>query len=633
MVSYGLPHLTDIDEDYIVSRVITMVGTGDLNYRSYYWGGIHFYLLFVIFSAYYLIFHAKYIPFEQFASIPVENFYQVARLFNVLLSLIVIYLTYSIGKKLYNQKTGLIASLFLGVGTYYYITAAMVRLDILVMIFVLLAFIYIYKITSEATVNNYVKAAVFTGLATGTKYYGLLMLFPMIYAHLTAKKSKKRKNSYLFLSFAIIIIIFILTNLFPILNWDSFMKDLSIHVSTAAAPHWSTSEIPSISKYGGMFLYNIGIIGTLVFIVAILYFFVRPSKKESLLLIYPLAHFMLAIKSNMVYPRYMIVITPLLWIFLAKSIVEFFSSRPKSTLNKYCFRALVTIILLLPSIRTLDVFISTFKPVTSNLAYEWINNNIQPGMGIWYESYTVRPDSKNYKIYRFTNIKRLNISALRNPSNSCQYLIIREHGNWPNIRKDLISSTKVEKTFTSVKNKIAGPNIIILKIEPNPSKKISNPLRKAFSPENFPIVINIGNINEDEIYLSSGWSKAFYGPKRGTYRWIRSLPAPFYFKLSSSFKNIEAIKIHLTLFADETDQNNIVLKIKVNSAFDKKIILKNGLNEYSINLPKEQLRYGNDKLNSLEFRATYETGQTFVSNDNRETRGPQIRMHKIIFSM
>lgn len=632
MTSKGLPHLTDMDEEYIVSRVITMAQTGDLDYKSYYWGGVPYYLLFFIYSAYYLIFYANSIPFEKFVMIPPENFYHIARLTNVILSLIVIYLVFHLGKKLYDRKTGLIASLLLGVGIYYYITATMVRIDILTMVFVLMAFIWIYKITYETSISNYLKAAVFIGLATGTKYYGLLMFLPMIYAHFTAKKEKKRKSGYLLYSFLVITVIFVLTNLAPLLHWSSFMKDLSIHVSSAGQAHWSTIEVTSITKYGNMFLYNIGIIGTLVFIISVLRYFSKPSKKDSLLLIYPLTHFMLAIKSNMVYPRYMIVITPLFWIFMAKSFNEFFEKRPKTAFYKYSYRILLALLLILPSIKTLEVFISTFKPVTSDQAYEWINRNIQPGMGIWYEAYTVKPDAKNYRITRFNNIKRINLTALKRPESSCQYLIIRKDSGNPEYRKRLMNESKIEKEFLAERGKVSGPNIVILRIETNSSDVEMNRAINPFTPADFPASINIGIAKEDERYLGSGWSKVFYGPQRGYYRWIRTMPAIFYFKLSDTCREFHEIKMNLHLLVDETGSDRTELKYSLNGEPEKEIALKNGLNECIIILNKENLKFRDNQLNSIVFRATYNTQASTKRTFNTEDPGPQIRINKMIFS-
>ncbi len=159
-LGWGLRHLPHNDERAFVESVAEMLAAGDLNHRFLQYPGLFSYLLASV-----LVF----LPAPQTS----PQAYLAARAVNASFGVLSVLLTYLLGRRLAGERAGLAAAALLAVSPVEVRTAHMVRPDVTLHAFVLVALLAFERLGSRLRFDIASGAAL--GAATAVKFSGPLL--------------------------------------------------------------------------------------------------------------------------------------------------------------------------------------------------------------------------------------------------------------------------------------------------------------------------------------------------------------------------------------------------------------------------------------------------------------------------
>jgi hypothetical protein len=158
-LDWGLRHPPHIDEEPFVEHSLAMLGRGDLDHTYYEYPGLIFYLLAV--------------PLAFFRS-GGPSAYMAARATIALFSLLNVVLIYHLGSLLKGPRAGLVAAALLAVSPAEIRVAHMIRPDIVLETFALLALVSFHHVGERARSDLLAGAAL--GAAVAVKFTGVLLV-------------------------------------------------------------------------------------------------------------------------------------------------------------------------------------------------------------------------------------------------------------------------------------------------------------------------------------------------------------------------------------------------------------------------------------------------------------------------
>lgn len=445
-LNFGLPFLYHVDEARFADISLNYF-TGDFNPHFFHVPSLHTYLVAGLWGIYYFIGKlfgnfSDISSFMEFFRTDPTSFILIARSLSVLLSLGTILLLFILGKKMYNTRVGLTAALFLIFSHVHNKISHYSVPDVPMVFFLVLTFYFIWKIYREGKPSSYLLAGLSAGLATSMKYGGQLLYIPLILSHFFyGLKNKKSLKSLIFswpllISGVVFLAAFLAGSPFALLDFQKFWNDFrwqSQHLFTEGHYGSSTSYPAWLFYLFFGFRENIGPISQLLIPLGLILFLLRPSKKEIILLSYPLLLFVLVGTWKAKAVRYILPLTPFLILFSAWTLdavsqkIEKFlviHSKKISILSKAIFPVLLIFCLVHPLYKTIRFDYSLTQKDTRTLAKEWIENNIPINSKIALEMYCPPLSEKDYELhYRHTlgNVK-LEFLAAR----GVEYIVISD---------------------------------------------------------------------------------------------------------------------------------------------------------------------------------------------------------------
>ncbi len=242
----GLPYLYQSDENFVFEIALN-IGNNlrtqhNLMPMNYYYEGINLAyptflptLLTLVYGFLFILGLWDVTPQEIAARSLQPNettlLFMAGRLIIVMMSIATIYLIYLIGKREYNEKTGLLSALFLSVIMVHVRYSHWFITDIPLVFWITLCFYYTTFILKEGKLKYYIYAGIAAGFATGTKYNGFLIFFVILAAHLLREKDRlSSKNELLrllfdnriFISLGATVGVFLITTPYALLAFDEF---------------------------------------------------------------------------------------------------------------------------------------------------------------------------------------------------------------------------------------------------------------------------------------------------------------------------------------------------------------------------------------------------------------------------
>jgi 4-amino-4-deoxy-L-arabinose transferase-like glycosyltransferase len=193
-VAFGLPALNDPDEPLFMMTALDMLRSGNPNPG---WFGhpatLTFYAIALVMVAVAGagILTGRFADLDAFVAAAYADpsiLFLPARLFFVACGVLCVWLTYRLGKRLGGARLGLIAAAFLAVNSVHVSYSQVIRTDVQMTVFVLLATLASLNIVERGRWRDYVLAGMFLGLGVATKWpAALFAMSPIVAAFVTGK--------------------------------------------------------------------------------------------------------------------------------------------------------------------------------------------------------------------------------------------------------------------------------------------------------------------------------------------------------------------------------------------------------------------------------------------------------------
>jgi 4-amino-4-deoxy-L-arabinose transferase-like glycosyltransferase len=186
-IGYGLPYVYWIDEYHEVMRALEL-GTGHFNFERTGKGGFYL-LLFFEFGLYFLVLKAAGFvsSVQQFAEQFVRDptpFYLMGRATAAAFGCATVAAAYWVGRRAYGAHAGLVGAAFLAFNVLHVDLSHRVGVDVPMTMLATLTIVFALQIVERGELRDYALAAFCAALATTTKLPGLLLLLPLLIAHM-----------------------------------------------------------------------------------------------------------------------------------------------------------------------------------------------------------------------------------------------------------------------------------------------------------------------------------------------------------------------------------------------------------------------------------------------------------------
>jgi hypothetical protein len=199
-IDFGLPYQYHQDEGHEVYRALRL-GKGDFDFDRNFKGG-YFYLLFIEYALYYLVLRATgaIVGLDDFAvKIIFEPtpFWLIGRLTTAIIGTLSVYALYRLGKKVYDERVGLLAALFLAVAVIHAECSHYITVDVPMTLCLILAFSALIDVIRENSLRPSLRAGLLIGLAMLFKASAALAIIPFIFAHFQPKRRGRAKTAWM----------------------------------------------------------------------------------------------------------------------------------------------------------------------------------------------------------------------------------------------------------------------------------------------------------------------------------------------------------------------------------------------------------------------------------------------------
>lgn len=378
----GLPHFIPIDEG-LVNTIVLNLSISDLNPHDFIYPGLLYYILLPVFTFFKIFIFPHLMNLSNLG--PFFSYLLIGRTLIAIFGVFNIILFYVIGKKLFDSYTGLVAALLLAIDPMYIAWSFILKPDMLMSSLVLVAFLFICKLynNKQSREVDYILIGLFIGLATASKYNAILIIVPFLLVHFLSLKNKANFiNKNLFLAFFFICLVFFIFNPFIILDFFNFLKNIKSEFNTATNGFYLN---PMANKQGWIHypcvLFNV--LGSGVFIVSICGFILsiwRHSKKDILILSFPLTYYIIIGRLRNSPAHYLLPIIPFILLLAAQFLrvcINTISRIKPLRKIRYGVICLIILGLILPTLYSSIYYIRWINQKdTRILARDWMRNNI-----------------------------------------------------------------------------------------------------------------------------------------------------------------------------------------------------------------------------------------------------------------
>ncbi len=221
------------DESFVINMILQM-RPDDLNPHYFINPSLHYYTLLLGIKIGHWIGYIKNFSLPTMTNLqgqPVENMtlndyqkmYIVGRFITVVESILAVLLIYLTVTKLYDKKTGLIAGFIFAILPTPVFQSHFFVVDSPAVFWSMLCLYYLVRCIDKKEINKkwFILSGILLGLALGTKYMNILLIFPFLLIFYT--KYRKLGWKYLLMTIMIMIIVFFITTPYSLISFREFL--------------------------------------------------------------------------------------------------------------------------------------------------------------------------------------------------------------------------------------------------------------------------------------------------------------------------------------------------------------------------------------------------------------------------
>lgn len=352
-LGWGLRHTPHLDEQFFVENVRGMLARGDLDHRFHEYPGLVFYLLLPVVAA------------VDRTTLAREG-YLLARGLVAAFGVASVGLVYVLGRTLAGRAAGLAAALLLAVSPIEVQTAHMVRTDVVLETFVLLAMLAFVRVGKELRWDLWSGAAI--GAATALKFTGVLVAPSYLARRLVAPGPRVAR---VLIAAAVSLAVFAVCSPYTLLHFQDFVSGAQSQVSHhyVVRPRGEQSYRGMLLTYGQVLAKGLGVAG--LALVAAGAAAVRGDWRRWLpLAVFPVLAVALFSTAEVNRDRYVLSAMGVLAVF-AGAAVAWLAGRS---------RGLALAVTLLaaggPLLQSLRYLAAIARPGTRDLAVDWVQAHV-----------------------------------------------------------------------------------------------------------------------------------------------------------------------------------------------------------------------------------------------------------------
>jgi len=398
-LQHGLPFEYHPDEQQYILPGIGVV-SGNFEPLAYYNPTLYPYLIGLVYTLTYLglrLFNA----FPEFwdlniawsdAMLPwTTGIIYLARYTTAAVGVFTTLMVYHVGRRAYNRVTGLGAAIIFGLAFLPVREAHFAVSDAPVALFITITLYFCIKIIQRGHPTDYLWAGVTFGLATATKYSGILLAPTIVLAHFLSKRygnwSTRLRSIWLPVAAGVASIVgYLLVSPYTVLRWPEFWDDFSENLRSGQQGFQGIDLDPTGSGaifYAKSLIWGMGWPVFLLFASAIIFALWRHRRNDILLVSFPLLVFVYMQRQEMYFVRWMMPLIPPMCILAAeatRATVEWLLKKQPQVKRSIAAVSLTAIVLfMLPTLFMAAKADHIFsQPDTRTEALEWISQNIPP---------------------------------------------------------------------------------------------------------------------------------------------------------------------------------------------------------------------------------------------------------------
>jgi 4-amino-4-deoxy-L-arabinose transferase-like glycosyltransferase len=403
----GLPYAVGVDEPQIMDRVVRMMKTGDFNPHFFDWPSLTIYAhLFVACLAF--LGGAMRGAWNGLAQVSPSDFYVYGRLFTALVGTATVGILYCAARR-WGVTTALLATALLAVAPNHARESHYVLADVPTACFTTLVLLLSLRVLERPSLGVFMAAGITVGLAASCKYNGLMAIVLPLIATCAVAGSPPVILRRVLVVFAGVGCGFLMGTPYAVLDLPKFLDDYARLAAVFAQSRGGEAGWQLYLKYLSQSLGRVGLaLSALGLLLSMRTVVSGASRWRALMLVaFVVVYFKVMATSYQIYGRYTLPLLPfaaLLAAVGATAVIEVLRRRVPARGQAVSVAAVVCLLLMPPTVRTIGYDRGLNRETTVDLAYRWIGGHLPPGAVIVSETYPVMLTSTRY---RFTNLKPL----------------------------------------------------------------------------------------------------------------------------------------------------------------------------------------------------------------------------------
>jgi 4-amino-4-deoxy-L-arabinose transferase-like glycosyltransferase len=381
-IDFGLPLLCHNDESVIVNYALAY-GKGDFNPHFFKVPPLMSYMLFFLYGIFFVVgkisgmFSGVTDFGYRFLSDPTA-FYLIGRLFcGVFFGVLAIPLIYKLGKKVFNERTGILAALFLSINFLHVRNSHYIYFDIPLVFFILLFLVVLHALFKKNRLNQYLTCGFILGVAVSVKYSAIVLLFPAVLISII-NIFRLRENASdiikknLAAGFAVTGGMF-MSNPYMFVDYAFFLDTIS-RMPFFRPPFWFHLKV-SLVEGCGFLMCVAALCGSIISLI-------RRNVFSAVLLSFFICYYLILTGSSQLAERYVFPVLPVVLLMTAYC-VDTIISKARRKKTGYFAGVILCGAMMLPS--ALKVYYSDrlfMEKDIRQVFYEWVVENIPPGTKI-----------------------------------------------------------------------------------------------------------------------------------------------------------------------------------------------------------------------------------------------------------